>query len=110
MVLNFRPVNVQDIRDALAKAKISKSFGNENLSYLFLKLYLPYIENLLAILFDTSIESSIFPDAWRLTRDTLIFKKGNRDDKSNYSPISVVPAVSRLFEKLITDQLYQFMD
>ena len=26
---NFRPVNVQDIRDALAKAKISKSFGNE---------------------------------------------------------------------------------
>ena len=35
---NFKPVNVQDIRDALLKAKIPKSFGNDNISYFFLKL------------------------------------------------------------------------
>ena len=102
---NFRPINVQDIRDALAKAKISKSFGHDNISYFFLKLALPYIENSLAILFNTSIETSIFPDAWKLARVTPIFKDGDKDDKSNYRPISVLPAISRLFEKLITDQL-----
>ena len=107
---NFRPVNVRDIRDALAKAKISKSFGNDNISYFFLKLALPYIENSLAILFNASIETSIFPDAWKLARVTSIFKEGDKNDKPNCRPISILPAISRLFEKLITDQLYQLMD
>ena len=107
---NFRPINVQDIRDGLAKAKISKSFGHDNISYFFLKLALPYIENSLAILFNTSIETSIFRDSWKLARVTPIFKEGDKDDKSNYRPISVLPAISRLFEKLTTDQLYQFME
>ena len=107
---NFRPVNIQDIRDALAKAKISKTFGNDNISYFFLKLALPYIKNSLAVLFNTSIETSIFPDAWKLARVTPIFTEGDKDDKSNYRPISVLPAFSRLFEKLITDQLYQLME
>ena len=75
-----------------------------------MKLALPYIENSLAILFNTSIKTSIFPDAWKLVRVTPIFKDGDKDDKSNYRPISVLPAISRLFEKLITDQLYQFME
>ena len=84
---NFRPINAQDIRDALAKTKISKSFGHDNISYLFLKLALPYIENSLAILFNTSIETSIFPDSWKLARVTPIFKEEDKDDKSTYRPI-----------------------
>ena len=51
---NFRPVNVQGIRDTLAKAKATKSFGHDNISYFFLKLALPYIENSLAIMFNTT--------------------------------------------------------
>ena len=61
----LKPVNVEDIRDALAKAKISKTSGNDNIPYFFLKLALPYIYNSLAILFNTSIETSTFPDTWK---------------------------------------------
>ena len=39
-----------------------------------------------------------------------MFKEGNKDDRSNYRPLSALPAISRLFETLITDQLFQFMD
>ena len=79
--INFRPVNVREIRDALAKAKISKSFGKDNTSYFFLKLALPYIENSLAILFNESNETSTFPDAWKLARVTPIFREGDKNDK-----------------------------
>ena len=61
-------------------------------------------------MFNTSIEKNIFPDALKLARATSIFKERDRDDKSNYRPVSVLPAISRVFEKLITDQLCQFMD
>ena len=75
-----------------------------------MKLALPFIENSLAFLFNTSIETSQFPDSWKIARVTPIFKDGEKTEKSNYRPISVLPVISRLFEKLVTDQLYQHMD
>ena len=67
------------------------------------------METSLAILFNTSIETSQFPNFWKLARVTPIFKGGDRSDKSNYRPISILPVISKLFEKLIADQLYQYM-
>ena len=40
----------------------------------------------------------------------LMNKGGRRGDRSNYRPISVLPVGSRLFEKLIYDQLYNYLD
>ena len=37
-----------------------------------------------------------------------VFKKGERDDLGNYRPISVLPTVPRVFEKLIFDHLSQY--
>ena len=39
-----------------------------------------------------------------------MFKKGNRLDKLNYRPVSVHPAISKIFEKMIFAQLNSFMD
>ena len=105
----FRTIGVQEIRDAIAKTKTSKSFGSDSISCYFLKLALPFIENSLACLFNTSLETSQFPDSWKLARVTPIFKEGDKADKSNYRPISVLPVISRLFEKLVANQLYQHM-
>ena len=33
-----------------------------------------------------------------------------KDDRSNYRPISVLPFISRLFEKLIFNQFYEYLD
>ena len=101
---------MQEIRDAFATVKTAKSFGTDNISSYFLKLALPLIENSLAFLFNTSIETSRFPDSWKVARVTPIFKDGDRADKSNYRPISVMPVISRLFEKLVTNQLCQYMN
>ena len=74
------------------------------------KLALPFIENSLAFLFNTSIETSRFPDSWKVARVNPIFKDGDKTEKSNYRPISVLPAISRFFEKLVANHLYQCMN
>ena len=107
--LNFRPIVVQDIRDAIGKIKTSKSLGSDNISSYFLKLATPYIENYLVFMFNTSLETSQFPDSWKNARITPIFKDGDRTEKSNYRPISVLPVISRLFEKLVFNQLHQYL-
>ena len=64
----------------------------------------------LAYLFNTSLETSQFPDPWKIARVSPIFKDGDKTEKSNYRSISVPPVVSRLFEKLVFNQLYQYLN
>ena len=104
----FRTTEVQEIRDAFDAVKIAKSFGTDNISSYFLKFALYFIENSLAISFDIFLETNQFPVAWKIVRVNAIFKDGERTEKSNYRPISVLPVISRLFfEKLVTKQLNQ---
>ena len=71
---------------------------------------MPFIEDSLVYLFNTSLETSQFPDSWKIARVSPIFKDGDKTEKSNYRPISVLPVVSRLFEKLVFNQLYQYLN
>ena len=89
----LRIIEVQEIRNAISKTKSSKSFGKDNISCYFLKLALPYIENALACLFNTSLETNNFPGSWKSARVTPIFKEGDKADKSNYRHISVLPVI-----------------
>ena len=52
----------------------------------------------------------LFPDYWKIARVAPVFKDGPADESSKYRPISVLLVVSRLFEKLICDQLYHYLD
>ena len=88
----------------------SKGFGTDNISSYFLKLAMSYIENSLAYILNKSIERSKFPDDWKTARVTPFFKEGEKSDKANYRPISALPVISRLFEKLVSNQLYQYLD
>ena len=97
---NFSTIDVLEIRDASAKVKTAKSFEIDNISSYFLKLAVPIIENSLNSMFNTSIESSVFPNSWKIARVTPIYKNGDRVDKSNYRPISVLSVISRLIENL----------
>ena len=61
----LKHISALDIRDAIARPKTANSFGNDTISSFFLKLALPFKETSLAIMFNTSIETSIFPKFWK---------------------------------------------
>ena len=105
----LKAIELKDIRDAFAKVNTTKSFGVDNIFSYFLKLALPYLVKSLIFLFNTSFETGQFPDSWKVARITPIVNNGDMTDKSNYRPISVLPVISKLFEKLVFNQLYQYM-
>ena len=58
-----------------------------------------FIENSFALLFDTSFETSLFPDSWEISRMTPIYKDGDKTDKSNERLVSILSFTARLFGK-----------
>ena len=104
----FTKISEQHIRSAIDKTKTSKGFGNDNLSSYVVKFALSYIIKSLACMFNRFLENREFPALWKAARVIPIFK-GDKNAKENYRPISVLPVVSRLFEGLVYNQLYQYL-
>ena len=81
--------------------KTSHGSGHDGIASFYLKMALPVVGGSLCDLFNKSLFAGKFPEDWKIARIAPIFKSGARDDRSNYRPISVLPSMSRLFEKLI---------
>ena len=50
-----------------------------------------------------------FPDAWKIKRVKPLFKKGSKTDPSNYRSISLLPLLSKVFERVVLDQTEEFL-
>jgi hypothetical protein len=49
------------------------------------------------------------PDDWKAAFVIPLFKKGKKDNVDNYRPISILPAVSKLLEKVVHTQLVSYL-
>ena len=87
-----------------------KATGLDQIPSKLLKLAADIVGPSLAGIFERSINTGIFPAEWKLARVTPIFKKGSKSDLDNYRPISVTPIVSKIFERIVFDQLYQYLN
>ena len=67
------------------------------------------ISRSLADIFNTFIQSGIFPDDFKMAGITAIFKDGEKGDVSNYHPISILCTAARVFEKFLYNQLHQYL-
>ena len=64
---------------------------------------------LLTKIFNKCVLGGIYPDCLKTARVRPIFKGGNKNDTSNYRPISILSQFNRIFEKLLRDRLYDFV-
>ena len=51
-----------------------------------------------------------FSCTMKLTYVTPVYKKGNRSEKGNYQPVSILPNISKVFERCIYKQMSQFLE
>ena len=54
--------------------------------------------------------SGIFPEELKCAEVVPVFKKGDHMDKVNYRPISLLSSVSKIYERLIYEQLSRYFE
>ena len=102
--------NINAVYRKLKILNIGKAADLDQIPCKLLKIAAEVVTPLLTQIFDKIICTSIFPNDWKLARVTPIFKKGRKDDMDNYRPISVISVVAKIFEKLIFEQLYEYLN
>ena len=59
----------------------------------------------ICLIFEKCLEEGVYTSLWKKA-NILVHKKGNRQCKKNYGPISLLPNFGKIFEKLIFDSIY----
>jgi hypothetical protein len=75
-----------------------------------LKIAANIIAPSLTYIFNLSLSTGIFIDDWKNARVNPIYKEGSRPKMGNYRPISILPILSKVFEKEVFRQIYQYFN
>ena len=105
----IRPIDETSVFSMLTKLNVNKSAGIDSLGPRLLKLSAPIISKCVAHMINRSIDSGFFPDELKVAKVTPIFKKGDRSDPGNYRPISILPTISKLYERHVASQIYEYL-
>ena len=98
------------IEKELCSLKRNKATGLDELPSGLLKDCANNISEPLCYIMNLSIKTSTVPNIWKSAKAVPIFKSGNHDLPENYRPISVLPVLSKVFEKAVHYQLLQFFE
>ena len=97
------------VEQELNKLKINKATGLDKISTRLLKDAASVIAPVLTSLINKSFSSGCFPKRWKSAKVFALFKDGKRTSKENYQPISVLPAVSKIIERIAHNQLSEYL-
>ncbi len=107
---NFQTVSESNVYRLLLSLNPRKSTGTDKIPAKIIRIAAPVITNSLTKTFNMAIISATVPSEWKIARVTPIFKNGPRNQLNNYRPISILPVVSKLFEKVLCEQLQEYLD
>ena len=98
-----------DILTLIRNLNPNKAAGSDGISGQMLLLCDKSVVLPLEIIFKNILQSSIYPEMWKLANVTPIFKKEDKQLVKNYRPISLLPICGKIFEKLIFNSLYLYL-
>ena len=106
--LYLTPITPTEVTNQLLKLKRSAP-GNDEIDPAILKQVSVLIAIPLTYAFNLCFEQSIVPNELKIARVTPVPKAGDLKLTQNYRPISILPVLSKIFEKLVYTRIYSFL-
>ena len=107
---NFYEIGPAEILDIINEFSHKKATGPDTILIRALKENKLVLVPILAHLVNLVIVSGIFPNCMKIARVKPLFKKGDKLSCNNYRPISVLNPVSKVVEKVLPNQMREFLE
>lgn len=108
-LLNEEPIQsikMTEVKKAIRHSKPKKAPGYDLITGRVLKELSEKGIRMLTIIFNSAVRLQIFPAQWKTAQIIMLPKPGkNPEEMSSYRPISLLPTISKLFEKILLDRI-----
>src|SRR6218665_3092141 len=91
-------------------AKYSRSLGPDEIDPLVAKTAIEPVAEIISAIINSSFATGIVPAELKIASVTPIFKNGDKQQMTNYRPISVLPYTAKLMEKAIANRLTAYVE
>ena len=105
----FQHTTVDNVYQLLSRISSNKATGIDKILCKMIRVAAPAIADFLTYIFDQAITLAFFPDEWKIARVIFLFKSGHRNMPGNYRPISILLDISKIMERILYNQLYNYL-
>ena len=104
------PTTPVDIIAIISSLKSKSSSGHDGVSSKLVKDFKYALSIPLSIIINNSLAMGLVPDMAKLAKIIPIYKEKDKKKISNYRPISLLPVISKILEKVVHKNLYTFLE
>ena len=105
-----KPVTVDTVILTFKQLNETNAVGSDDIGFKFLKDSFIILAFYITIILNTSIVTGVCPSLWKHALVLPFFKSGDPNEVTNFRPISILPILSKLLEKIIANQLSEFLE
>ena len=102
-------ISEEKIEAIINKLNSKKAHGPDSISPSMLKICSAEVAVPLCLIYKKCLSNGVFPSKWKFANLQSVHKKNSRQVKTNYRPISLLCICSKIFEKIIYDDLFTFL-
>ena len=107
--MEFQPLAADELKAIVHCLNSYRASGVNNNPMRIIKLSIDIIVEPLTEIINVSSVSGCFPDTLKIAKVLPIFKTGDPEKLENYRPISILPAFSKLYEKVVYNRIYRYL-
>ena len=107
---HFEEVNIEEVEKEILKLDKIKASQKTDIPTRTIKENIDIFADFSYTSRSSAIKSSGFLSSWKLADVTPVHKKGRKDMKENFRPVSILPTLSKIFEKCMFAQMSTFFD
>ena len=108
--LFMKPIVAEEIIKIVKTFNPNKSPGHDGFGNFIIKKVIYEISEPLTDIFNLSLSTGIVPNELKIAKVIPIYKKDDTEVFSNYRPVSVLPCLSKILERLVFNRYMNFID
>ena len=104
------PTNAHEIAAIARTMKYTRSLGPDDIDPLVARRTIGSVANVLSDIINCSFNTGVVPSDLKIAKITPVFKQGDKQEMSNYRPISILPYFGKILEKAMCERLNHYIN